>query len=160
RDRGPSASRRTSGGDFMNGDRALSDRAAATSSASHDAMRIIARLPSLHVLVIGESMLDRYLVGHSTRLCREAPAPIVDVTSRREAPGGAANTAANVRALGARVTLLTATGADREGDCLVEVLAHEGVDVEHVLRSPSRATLVKQRVIAGPQLIVRFDEGS
>src|SRR5690606_9912137 len=91
-------------------------------AVSHDAMRIIPGFPSLRVLVIGESMLDRYLIGQSTRLCREAPAPIVDVAERRDAAGGAANTAANVRTLGAQVSLLTVAGDDVEGTCLLDSL--------------------------------------
>src|SRR5690606_27023116 len=115
---------------------------------------------SLRILVIGEAMLDSYLVGSSTRLCREAPAPIVDVTSRTDAAGGAANTAATVSALGASVSFLSVLGTDDDGARLLACLGGAGVRVEHAIRAPGRATLVKQRVVADPQLIVRFDQGS
>ena len=68
---------------------------------------LVERFAGLRVLVVGEAMLDRYLHGVTDRLCREAPVPIVDVGQCVEAPGGAANTAVNARALGARVTLLS-----------------------------------------------------
>jgi D-beta-D-heptose 7-phosphate kinase/D-beta-D-heptose 1-phosphate adenosyltransferase len=80
--------------------------------------RLVDRFAGLRVLVVGEAMLDHYLEGATERLCREAPVPIVDVARQADAPGGAANTAANARALGARVTLLSVVGADAEGEAL------------------------------------------
>ena len=56
------------------------------------------------MLVIGEAMLDSYLEGYTDRLSREAPVPVVTVTDRKDAAGGAANTAVNVAALGGQVT--------------------------------------------------------
>src|SRR5579871_6374041 len=68
----------------------------------------------LHVAVIGEAMLDSYLDGGSSRLCPEAPVPVVAVAARRDAAGGAANTAVNLRALGATVAFLSVVGDDPE----------------------------------------------
>ena len=62
----------------------------------------IGRFNSLNVLVIGDAMLDVYMEGTAQRICREAPVPIVDVTDVKTAPGGAANTAANLAQLGAQ----------------------------------------------------------
>jgi D-beta-D-heptose 7-phosphate kinase/D-beta-D-heptose 1-phosphate adenosyltransferase len=120
---------------------------------------LIDRFGGLDVLVIGESMLDSYLEGTTGRLCREAPAPIVAVTGRREVPGGAANTAANVAALGARVHFLSVVGDDPEGDLLRRSLEGRGVDTAHVLVEPGRRIMVKNRVVAASQLLVRFDQG-
>jgi len=125
-----------------------------------DHLDLIAGFASLHVLVIGDAMLDSYLLGRSTRLSREAPAPIVDVTARVDAGGGAANTAANVSALGASTTFLTVFGADEDGDRLLSCLARDGVRSDQAIRTRNRSTLVKQRVVAEPQLIVRFDQGT
>jgi D-beta-D-heptose 7-phosphate kinase / D-beta-D-heptose 1-phosphate adenosyltransferase len=122
--------------------------------------RIIDAFADLEVLVIGEAMLDSYLDGGSSRLCREAPVPIVAVTQRTDAPGAAANTAANVRALGARVRLLSAVGDDGEGQLLQDALKAAGVDTEALVGAPARRTLAKQRVLASGQLIVRFDQGT
>ncbi len=127
---------------------------------STDLLNVVARFPSLRVLVLGEAMLDSYLVGTSTRLCREAPAPIVDVAERVDACGGASNAAANARALGADVTFLTVFGDDDDGDRLLGCLGHAGIRAEHAIRTRDRATLTKQRVVAGPQLIARVDQGS
>ncbi|HXK33114.1 MAG TPA: D-glycero-beta-D-manno-heptose 1-phosphate adenylyltransferase, partial [Dehalococcoidia bacterium] len=93
------------------------------------------------------------------RICREAPAPIVDVARRTDAPGGAANTAANVAALGARTTLLAVTGDDAEGDALRRALARADVSLDGLLTVRRRQTLAKHRVFASSHLLVRFDQG-
>ena len=114
----------------------------------------------LEVLVIGEAMLDVYLEGSAGRICREAPVPIVDVVSRVNAAGGAANTALNIAALGARASLLSVTGDDPEHELIRVGLERHGVDTDHVLAISERKTLAKHRVVADSQLLVRFDEGS
>src|SRR5205823_3468847 len=83
---------------------------------NEDLVQIIDRFAQLHVLVIGEAMLDTYLEGTSHRLCPEAPVPVVALTRRHDAPGGAANTAANACNLGARVSFLSVAGEDAEGE--------------------------------------------
>ena len=114
---------------------------------------------SLEVLVIGDAMLDVYLHGHSSRLCPEAPVPVVDVSSRCHVAGGAANTAVNLRDLGASVTLLTLAGDDCEGLVLRQELARHGVHTGHWMALPERQTLAKQRVLSGSQILLRFDQG-
>ena len=121
---------------------------------------LLRRLRGLRALVIGDAMLDTYLRGATDRLCPEAPVPVVNVTSREDRPGGAANTAVNLRALGADVTLLAAIGADPEGAALQSALVAEGISTDALTVSQTRRTLVKQRVFAGSQLLVRFDQGS
>jgi D-beta-D-heptose 7-phosphate kinase/D-beta-D-heptose 1-phosphate adenosyltransferase len=121
---------------------------------------LIERFAGARVLVLGEAMLDCYLHGATDRLCREAPVPIVDVTRRVESPGGAANTAVNARALGAEVTLLSIVGDDAEAATLTARLAQHGVRTGALLRDGRRRTLAKQRLVAGGQLLVRFDQGS
>jgi D-beta-D-heptose 7-phosphate kinase/D-beta-D-heptose 1-phosphate adenosyltransferase len=115
---------------------------------------------NLTVLVIGEAMLDCYLHGSSDRTCPEAPVPIVNVTQRQDAPGGAANTAANVASLGAKALLLSAIGNDSEGDRLRTALAKQHISTAHLLTSAHRITLAKQRVVANSQLLLRVDQGS
>jgi D-beta-D-heptose 7-phosphate kinase/D-beta-D-heptose 1-phosphate adenosyltransferase len=114
---------------------------------------------NLHVLVLGDAMLDIYLRGHATRLCQEAAVPVVDFAERAEAPGGAANTALNLRALGAKVSLLSIVGRDRPGRQICQTLRRQGVNTRHIFVDPRRRTLVKQRILAGSQLVVRIDEG-
>jgi D-beta-D-heptose 7-phosphate kinase/D-beta-D-heptose 1-phosphate adenosyltransferase len=117
-------------------------------------------IAGLNVLVIGDAMLDVYLSGVSHRLCQEAPVPIVDVTARLDAPGGAGNCAANVAALGAKVSLLAVTGNECDGELLLRQLDDAGVRVDDVLLSPARRTLSKSRVLCDNHLIVRFDQGT
>lgn len=120
---------------------------------------VIDALQGLNALVIGDAMLDCYLEGEAGRICREAPAPIVDVARRTDAPGGAANTAANVAALGAHTTLLGVTGGDAEGDALRRVLSQADVSLDGLLAVRRRQTLAKHRVFASSHLLVRFDQG-
>lgn len=112
------------------------------------------------ILVLGEAMLDSYLQGTSERLCQEAPVPVVDIRESIYRPGGAANTAVNLRGLGAQVVFLSAIGEDEAGRRLIQALEEHGVSSEHLLRVPARKTLAKQRIIAGHQVVVRFDQGS
>ena len=121
--------------------------------------RIVDAFAGLRVLVVGEAMLDCYLQGPATRLCPEAPAPIVDLESRIEQPGGAANSALNALCLGADVSFLSVVGDDAEGETLARELRRRGVDPAGVLIQPGRRTLAKHRVMADSRLVVRFDQG-
>src|SRR4051812_28286379 len=114
---------------------------------------------SLHVAVVGDAMLDVYIRGHAQRLCQEAAVPVVDFEERTEAPGGAANTALNLQALGAKVTLISLVGRDRPGRQLCKTLTRHGIDTRNVLVHPQRKTLMKQRIVAEGQLVVRVDQG-
>jgi D-beta-D-heptose 7-phosphate kinase/D-beta-D-heptose 1-phosphate adenosyltransferase len=120
-----------------------------------------ARLARLRptVLVVGDVILDEWLTGSAERLCREAPAPVVAVASRASAPGGAANTAVNLAALGADVRLVSAVGADDSGTQLLAALAEAGVDTSLVAVDEHRRTTAKRRVVAGDQVLVRLDDG-
>jgi D-beta-D-heptose 7-phosphate kinase / D-beta-D-heptose 1-phosphate adenosyltransferase len=120
---------------------------------------LIASFTGLNIMVIGEAMLDCYLEGTASRLCREAPVPIVELTRRWDVPGGAANTAANLAALGASVTLLSVIGDDPEGFSLRSLLEQRGVIGDAIIAEPSRETITKHRVRADSQLLVRYDQG-
>ena len=114
----------------------------------------------LSVLVVGEAMLDSYIQGPAATLSQEAPVPVVKVRERTGVPGGAANTAANTSRLGARTSLVSLVGDDPEGAAVRAALEGLGVATEGVLVRPERRTLAKHRVVAGSQMLVRFDEGS
>jgi rfaE bifunctional protein kinase chain/domain/rfaE bifunctional protein nucleotidyltransferase chain/domain len=113
----------------------------------------------LRVAVIGDAILDGWLSGRSTRLCPEAPVPVVQVTQAWHVPGGAANTAVNLAALGAAVPLVSVVGDDEPGATLTGELARRGVDTGHVVVARDRATVAKRRVVVGDQLLLRVDEG-
>ena len=120
---------------------------------------LVERFEGMGVCVLGEAMLDTYLRGTSTRLSREAPAPVVDIGDELDAPGGAANTAANVAALGGQPALVSAVGTDAEGERLLAAIRRRGIATDHIQQVPGRATLSKQRVLAGPQMLLRIDRG-
>ncbi len=111
----------------------------------------------MRVLVVGDLMLDRYVVGSVERVSPEAPVPVVRVESERAAVGGAGNVSANVTALGGSCTVVGCLGVDSEGDLVVDALAARGVSLDGVVRAPERPTTVKTRVLAQHQQIVRFD---
>ncbi|SDD67179.1 rfaE bifunctional protein, domain I/rfaE bifunctional protein, domain II [Actinokineospora iranica] len=111
------------------------------------------------MVVVGDALLDGWMTGRCDRLCREAPAPVVDVVAETFVPGGAGNTAVNLAALGARTSLVTAVGDDDAGERLLDTLRAAGVDVRHVLRVPGRKTTTKRRIVAGDQVMLRFDDG-
>jgi len=113
----------------------------------------------LRALVIGDAMLDSYLEGTATRLCSEGPAPVVHKTAERRVPGGAANTAANARALGADVVFLGVVGRDMAASFLRTTLRAGGVDDRWLVEDAARDTLHKVRILADGQYVVRFDEG-
>lgn len=114
----------------------------------------------LRILVIGEAMLDRYLKGTTTRLSQEAPVQVVSLDEKEDNPGGAANTAANVRSLGAEPVFLSVIGEDDEGRMLRQALANFGISDQYLVTSPARQTLAKQRVLGNGQMMLRFDQGS
>ena len=115
---------------------------------------------SVQALVVGEAMLDSYVRGDASRLSREAPVPIVAVTGRTDAPGGAANTAVNLATLGAISTLVSIVGADDEAGRLRSALERSGVEIAGVITDPGRTTLAKERIVAADQMVVRVDKGS
>jgi D-beta-D-heptose 7-phosphate kinase/D-beta-D-heptose 1-phosphate adenosyltransferase len=122
------------------------------------AAEIIARFASLRVAVVGDLMLDRYLIGDIERISPEAPVPVVHVSDRRDAPGGAANVAANVSAAGARCHLVGVVGDDAGGSALREALRASGVSDARVHTVPARPTTTKTRVVARGQQVCRVDE--
>ncbi|MDD7834454.1 D-glycero-beta-D-manno-heptose 1-phosphate adenylyltransferase [Paenarthrobacter sp. AB444] len=112
------------------------------------------------VTVIGDSILDGWWDGTIDRFCREAPAPVVQVQRRDFAPGGAANTAMNLAALGADVRFVSLTGEDEAAKTLKEALEAAGVDVSHVVSHPGMTTTTKFRVSSAGQVMLRLDDAA
>src|SRR5580658_7680501 len=83
---------------------------------------ILSRFPHQRILVIGDVMLDQFLWGKVSRISPEAPVPVVEVTRESFFPGGAANVARNLRALGPAVSVLGVLGDDSAGETLRELL--------------------------------------
>ena len=120
---------------------------------------IIATFADLHLLVIGDLMLDRFVWGDVERLSPEAPVPVLRVTSESSRLGGAANVIHNVRSLGARVTACGVIGNDGPGKVLTRCLRRVGAVTSGVLADKDFQTIQKTRIIARPshQQIVRLD---
>lgn len=117
------------------------------------------RLPAFEharVLVVGDVMLDRYWFGDVSRISPEAPVPVVRVERSEERPGGAANVARNIAALGAQAALLSVVGQDDAGASLKRLAEAEGVRTSlHI--DAALATTVKLRVIGRQQQLLRID---
>jgi rfaE bifunctional protein kinase chain/domain len=114
------------------------------------------RVAAAHVLVVGDVMLDRYWFGDVERISPEAPVAVAKIVRTEERPGGAANVARNIAALGATATLLSVIGADEAGNALERLLEGERV-TPLFLRDPAITTTVKLRVIARQQQLLRID---
>src|SRR4051794_24158021 len=128
-------------------------------SAAPLAADLPARLAAVapRVVVLGDAVLDQWLTGPSRRLSREAPVPVVEVDHTRGSPGAAANTAANLAALGARTELVSVLGEDADADTVRGLLAGYGVRTTGVVTDPGRPTAAKRRVLADDALVARFD---
>ncbi|MGD1069588.1 MAG: PfkB family carbohydrate kinase [Bryobacteraceae bacterium] len=116
------------------------------------------RASSIRVLVVGDCMLDAYVSGAASRISPEAPVPVVNVSRRRYVPGGAANVAANARAMGADVALAGITGVDDSGIRLRQELDLRGIGMDALVEDAARTTITKTRITAAGQQIVRFDD--
>jgi D-beta-D-heptose 7-phosphate kinase/D-beta-D-heptose 1-phosphate adenosyltransferase len=121
-------------------------------------LHLVQRMKESRVVVVGDIMLDRYLVGDTERLSPEAPVPVVTVRERHAALGGAANVAANVSALGARSLLVGVVGDDTDGAAIRQELAVARLEDRFVLSVAGRPTTSKTRIIARSQQIVRIDD--
>ena len=119
---------------------------------------VLRRFPGQRILTIGDVILDRYWWGDASRLSPEAPVPVVRKQSSTVRPGGAANTAANLAALGATPLLVGVVGNDRAAEELQEALLECGVAVDSLISENARPTTTKTRIIASHQQIVRVDE--
>lgn len=109
------------------------------------------------IWVLGDVMLDRYLVGHVERVSPEAPVPVLALLRIEDKAGGAANVAQNLIALGAEVALAGRVGDDEAASALQGVLSKAGVRTAGLLREPGAVTTVKQRALAGQQQLLRID---
>lgn len=111
---------------------------------------------SLHLLVVGDVMLDRYWYGETSRISPEAPVPIVQVHTSEARPGGAGNVAVNIAALGSKVSLFGICGDDEAGQALRVTLANAQVN-DYLTYHNTLQTTIKQRVLSQHQQLLRLD---
>ena len=118
----------------------------------------IANFKDARVLVVGDLILDEFLWGDVSRISPEAPVPVVWVKKESFMPGGASNVANNLSSLGARVYLAGVVGDDERGAILKGELEQRGVDTTGIVVDDSRPTILKTRVVAQHQQVVRIDK--
>jgi len=120
-------------------------------------MKTLPEFKNAKVLIVGDVMLDRYWFGDVNRISPEAPVPVLKVDRVEERPGGAANVARNIAAMGAQATLLSVVGNDEAGACL-EKLLKEHDNLNALLhRDDTISTIIKLRAIARHQQLLRID---
>jgi rfaE bifunctional protein kinase chain/domain len=112
----------------------------------------------LKVGVIGDVMLDTYMWGRVDRISPEAPVPVVQLEEKEYRIGGAGNVALNCQSLGSQVFILSLTGDDTEGLLLEELFNENRIDTSYLLKSPSRITTNKTRIISRNQQMIRLDK--
>jgi rfaE bifunctional protein kinase chain/domain len=118
---------------------------------------ILSRAKGKRILVIGDLMLDEFVWGKVGRISPEAPVPVVEVTGESFYPGGAANVARNLREFIGNVAVIGLIGSDRGGRQLRELLAEQKIDTKDAVEDAGFPTIVKTRIIARNQQIVRVD---
>ncbi|MEY2479481.1 MAG: hypothetical protein QOI04_408 [Verrucomicrobiota bacterium] len=118
---------------------------------------ILGQARDKRILVIGDLMLDEFVWGKVGRISPEAPVPVVEVTGESFYPGGAANVARNLKRFVGNVAVIGMLGADRGGRQLRELLAEEKIDIKNALEDSKFKTIVKTRIIARHQQVVRVD---
>lgn len=119
--------------------------------------QILDRASSRRITVIGDLMLDEFVWGKVGRISPEAPVPVVEVTGESFYPGGAANVARNLREFVDRVAIIGLLGTDRSGQQLRELLSERKIDTSNVVEEATFHTIVKTRIIARNQQVVRVD---
>jgi D-glycero-beta-D-manno-heptose-7-phosphate kinase len=119
--------------------------------------QILDRASSRRITVIGDLMLDEFVWGKVGRISPEAPVPVVEVTGESFYPGGAANVARNLREFVDRVAIIGLLGKDRSGEQLRELLSEQKIDTASAVQEATFHTIVKTRIIARHQQVVRVD---
>ncbi len=112
----------------------------------------------MHILVIGDVMIDSYLWGDVNRISPEAPVPIIATTGRENRLGGAANVALNIQSLGATPILCSVVGNDDAGSIFKTLLDKRNLPADGIISSSQRKTTVKTRIISQNQHLLRVDE--
>lgn len=120
--------------------------------------QLFAAFNKMHVLIIGDVMIDAYTEGIVERMSPEAPVPVLSVRKRYNRLGGAANVALNIKALGAEPLICSVIGNDSKGDTLLQLLRNQGLDTQSIIKSSSRTTTLKERMICDGKQMMRVDE--
>ena len=120
-------------------------------------LEILEKFNNVKIAVVGDMMLDDYIIGVVERISPEAPVPVVRVVEEKFVLGGAANVVSNLAALGAKTISYGVVGNDFNGERLIQTLKEKGIDISGIIKSEERPTIVKRRIIGGHQQLLRID---
>jgi len=120
--------------------------------------KIINSFKNQSILVVGDTMVDKFIWGKVSRISPEAPVPVVEVTRETETLGGAGNVANNITALGGKAYIISAIGDDNTGRALTELLRDKNINPDYLVCDDNRPTIIKTRIIATNQQVVRVDK--
>lgn len=121
---------------------------------------VIKKFTGKKILIVGDLMLDEYLLGKTTRLSPEAPVPIVEVEKISYVPGGAANVANNVNSLGYEAILCGVVGKDENGQRLINLLQKQDIKTTGIFEDINRPTTLKSRIVLRGKHVIRIDKES
>ncbi|MFH1715133.1 MAG: D-glycero-beta-D-manno-heptose-7-phosphate kinase [Elusimicrobiota bacterium] len=121
-------------------------------------IKIIKNFSKTEILVIGDIMLDKFIWGKVTRISPEAPVPVVEITKETLMPGGAGNVVTNITTLGGISHIIGIVGNDSAGNTFVSEMENNGVGTKGIIVTQNRPTIVKTRIIAHHQQVVRVDK--
>ncbi|QNM15085.1 MULTISPECIES: D-glycero-beta-D-manno-heptose-7-phosphate kinase [Fusobacterium] len=122
-----------------------------------DLKKILDSFKDITIGVVGDLMLDDYIIGTVERISPEAPVPVVTVKEERFALGGAANVVNNLNALQAKTICFGIIGNDANGDRLINAFLEKNIDPSSIIKTNTLPTIVKKRVLAGNQQLLRID---
>ncbi|MEM1210033.1 MAG: D-glycero-beta-D-manno-heptose 1-phosphate adenylyltransferase [Planctomycetota bacterium] len=125
--------------------------------AADQADTLLTAVLGKRLVVLGDVMLDAYVIGDLDRISPEAPVPVLRVTEDRFTLGGAANAAKQAAALGASITLVGLVGEDNDADTVHSLATRLDIDTAHLVAAPSRPTTRKTRIVARQQQVIRVD---
>lgn len=125
--------------------------------SAEEIQELFQKFKSLKVLIVGDVMVDNYIIGKVERISPEAPVPVIDVQTFDSRLGGAGNVAYNIKSLGAIPILCTVIGSDKEGDELQNLLHKSELPDRGIVRSEKRKTTTKTRIIGNNSQIARID---
>ena len=118
---------------------------------------ILNRFDKVKIAVVGDMMLDEYLIGKVNRISPEAPVPVVNIEEERFVPGGASNVANNLRSLDGKVSVYGVIGKDDNGEKFLKELSLKKIDSSTIVKDETRPTIIKSRVLSQGQQLLRLD---
>ena len=123
-----------------------------------DLLKKVLSLKDKSILVVGDTMVDRFIWGKVSRISPEAPVPVFEVKNETETLGGAGNVASNITSLGAKSYIVTVVGDDLNGLRMKEMLEEKNINTDYIVVDQHRPTTLKTRIIASNQQVVRVDK--